>query len=85
MRIERKARISGLAGIEHARNQTLPDLTFPVTEWDLGTRLDETLNNDHGSTEQSKTRFQFSVPLCIMEIRATTQHFLFIGFLKTQH
>ena len=32
MRSERKARISGLAGIEHARNQTLPDVTFPVTE-----------------------------------------------------
>ena len=30
MRSERKARISGLA--EHARNRTLPDLTFPVTE-----------------------------------------------------
>ena len=39
MRSERKARISGLAGTEHARNRTLPDLTFPVTEWDLGTRL----------------------------------------------
>ena len=39
MRGERKARISGLAGTEHARNRTLPDLTFPVTEWDLGTRL----------------------------------------------
>ena len=32
MRSERNARISGLAGIKHARNQTLPDLTFPVTE-----------------------------------------------------
>ena len=32
MRTERKARISGLAGTEHARNRTLPDLTFPVTE-----------------------------------------------------
>ena len=31
MRSERKARISGLAGTEHARNRTLPDLTFPVT------------------------------------------------------
>ena len=39
MRSERKARISGLAGMEHARNRTLPDLTFPLTEWDLGTRL----------------------------------------------
>ena len=39
MRSERKARISGLAGTEHAPNRTLPDLTFPVTEWDLGTRL----------------------------------------------
>ena len=39
MRSERKARISGLAGTEHARNRTLPDLTFPVTEWGLGTRL----------------------------------------------
>ena len=39
MRSERKARISGLAGTEHARNRTLPDLAFPVTEWDLGTRL----------------------------------------------
>ena len=39
MRSERKARISGLAGTELARNRTLPDLTFPVTEWDLGTRL----------------------------------------------
>ena len=26
MRSDRKARISGLAGTEHARNQTLPDL-----------------------------------------------------------
>ena len=43
MRSERKARISGLAGTEHARNRTLPDLTFPVTEWDLGTRLKEAL------------------------------------------
>ena len=42
MRSERKARISGLAGTEHAPNRTLPDLTFPVTEWDLGTRLDDT-------------------------------------------
>ena len=25
---------------------------------------DESLNNDHGSTEQSKTRFHCSVPLC---------------------
>ena len=32
MRSERKARISGLAGTEYARNRTLPDLTFPVTE-----------------------------------------------------
>ena len=32
MRSERKARISGLAGTENARNRTLPDLTFPVTE-----------------------------------------------------
>ena len=32
MRTERKARISGLAGTEHARNRTLPDLTLPVTE-----------------------------------------------------
>ena len=39
MRSERKARISGLAGTEHARNRTLPDLSFPVTECDLGTRL----------------------------------------------
>ena len=39
MRTERKARISGLAGTEHAQNRTLPDLTFPVTELDLGTRL----------------------------------------------
>ena len=39
MRSERKARISGLAGTQDAR--TLPDLTFPVTEWDLGTRLDD--------------------------------------------
>ena len=41
MRSERKARISGLAGTEHARNRTLPDLIFPVTEWDLGTRLSD--------------------------------------------
>ena len=39
IRSERKARISGLAGTEHARNRTLLDLTFPVTVWDLGTRL----------------------------------------------
>ena len=26
MRSDRKARISGLAGTEHARNRTLPDL-----------------------------------------------------------
>ena len=32
MRSERKVRISGLAGTEHARNRTLPDLTCPVTE-----------------------------------------------------
>ena len=32
MRSERKARSSGLTGAEHARNRTLPDLTFPVTE-----------------------------------------------------
>ena len=32
MRSERKPRISGLAGTEHARNRTLADLTFPVTE-----------------------------------------------------
>ena len=32
MRSERKARISGLAGTEHNRNRTLPDLTCPVTE-----------------------------------------------------
>ena len=39
MRSNRKVRISGLAATEHARNRTLPDLTFPVIEWDLGTRL----------------------------------------------
>ena len=32
MRSERKARISALAGTEQARNRTLPDLTFPVTD-----------------------------------------------------
>ena len=35
MRSERKARISGLAGTEHARNRTLPDLTFPVTGYEI--------------------------------------------------
>ena len=45
MRSERKARISGLAGTDNARNRTLPDLTFPVTEWDLGTRLETTYNH----------------------------------------
>ena len=32
MRSERKARISGLTDTKHARNRTLLDLTFPVTE-----------------------------------------------------
>ena len=39
MRSERKASISGLAGTEHARNRTLPDLPFRMTVGDLGTRL----------------------------------------------
>ena len=54
MRSERKARISGLAGTEHARNRTLPDLTFPVTEWNLGSRLDhsqfDTSNLEYNTT-----------------------------------
>ena len=37
MRSDRKARISGLAGTEHGRNRTLPDLSY-VWPWEIWVR-----------------------------------------------